>query len=725
MDAQSHSTNASANTSRSSSTHRQAPASLTSIPDATTDHQVRTTPTTPSWPVSPRLKSPASSGSRAPSVKNDDPDYALSATIRRLTPISSSVPTPTVTATAPEDGKNVPMRVPTRGGTGLETVQEGSSPNTPSIEPRPNPVDKSELDRSTETVRSDILMLPDPQQRDGRVEPPTAGKSSKVDAENKSQTPRTVSGLAKRSFSSLTGSRRPPTEPVRVMTVETETVIVPQIMDRNRDTGSVRARNSEETIRAKKEKKKRKTGSLHAGVNATKADIFESKVSHAMDEADSTDSDETFVYESNPRDLEYRHHSRTPSATSTASTIDHRGGRSRQNTRSGSSSVVAKKSMKFTNSSFRGPNTDAQDSSGRGSRNNSATPRHHHISRHHRVPHNSLFDAESPFTRSPRPSSGGELSRNPNSPRMDASRSQGYRSPRRYNGQFFDLNAGVADDESTPLMGTMRINRDRRKQQGSRDLRLVAYGDEQRHERWQRCGCCSVMLGFMLTVALVLSTLLYVVNKPLQHVEVLRIKNVLASEQELILDLEVHAVNPNLFPITVHDLSIDLFAESPYAGTSSEWEREHTRVRIPMADRRSRYKLRTKRASWSPRHNDHGIDEGTDPIDDEPGVQKLLLGRVMDLDTPLAFEPDPWRRRFQSSLGELRLARPANTTETGGSARWERVLQHDFDLIVRGVVRYQLPLSSRASTAKVAGRKTIHPDSEDTGDADNTTTTWR
>ena len=49
---------------------------------------------------------------------------------------------------------------------------------------------------------------------------------------------------------------------------------------------------------------------------SSKADIFEAKVASAVDEANSSDSEETFVYESNPPDANdrpRRFHSRTPS----------------------------------------------------------------------------------------------------------------------------------------------------------------------------------------------------------------------------------------------------------------------------------------------------------------------------------------------------------------------------------------------------------------------------
>ena len=113
---------------------------------------------------------------------------------------------------------------------------------------------------------------------------------------------------------------------------------------------------------------------------------------------------------------------------------------------------------------------------------------------------------------------------------------------------------------------------------------------------------------------------------------------------------------------------------------------------------------------WPPFSSDDGVDEGTDPIENpEPGTQKMLLGRVLEFDSPLVFDAGPVRRTPASSVGEIRLAKPGNKTEVGGSARWEHVLQHPFDLIVRGVVKYQLPLGSKTRSAKIGSRVRVLP----------------
>lgn len=629
----------------------------------------------------------------------------------------------------PEGGKDQPaptaapsasVRVPPRGisgqTSGLETVVEGSVPTTPSIDPQPDPMNGSHLEAPNADPRNghsstsnSTILNAEPKEGDKTSRP----SSTKADSESKSRAPSTSrpsSILAKRSFTSLTGKKNS-AEPQRSMTVEPDPVPAPTsgLADRARDSGSVRTRTSTETIRPKKEKKKPARKPLNPG-GASKADVFEAKVASAVDEADSSDSDETFVYESNPPDTRsHRHHSRTPSATSLASTNDHFR-QNRHGLRSGSAAVPGKKSMKFGNSLHARENDD--DLARGGPRSSSSTPRHHHIGRYGRNTHHlSLFDNDSPFgqtrqSNSPRNATGTFRNSRPNSPRTANGK---IASPRKYGGSAYDNNEDIADDERAPLMGTVRTRNRHSKRPHSRDLRALEMGEDYEPSCGSRCTGCALLIFVLIVICSGLGLFAMAVNRPLMDVEIRKITNVLASEQELMLDLDVLAVNPNLFAVTVSDLDINLFAQSPYVGTSMDWQSEHPGEEMPVDPS----ELQKRGWFWpDPAQPNDGVDEGTDP-DDPEGAQKMLLGRVEQFDSPLTFEPTPLRRNPISSVGEIRLSKPGNKTEVGGSDRWERVLQHDFDLIVRGVIKYQLPLSSKMRSAKIGSRKTVHPDSGD------------
>ena len=702
------------------------------------ERQMKPAQAPPSWPTSPRLKSPPPSktAQKAPPAKKNDADQTPSNTsMKRLAPVSNPDQAAAMQVSdtqeqlAPPSSTRTPARGPSTGTSILETVAENSVPTIPSI----GPVVPTPSDSKIEVPKVDHKMESRPEPsiaKDGEgsaAEGASKTGQAKTEAGARPRAPsssRPASEMAKRSFTSLTASKPKQPDPPRTMTVETETVTsMPQLLGpvrsgRDRDgTGSVRTKPSNETIRPKKKKEKsRKAPSLHAGTLTSKADLFEAKVASAVDEAESDDSAETFVYESNPPDSRLaRHHSRTPSATSLASQDPFSKG-SKPGVRNGSQAITGKKSQKFSSSAYNNHLDGESGPDGKGSqRNNNSTPRHHHISRHGRPHHASILDADSTFAQTNKPnsprSSTNNLSRfsRPNSPRTVNGRPTG--TPRK--GEVFDP-YDAADDERAPLIGSVRVNRTRHSRRPhSGTFRQLDYGESTDRGYcggWLGCFC----LGFVvLTVCVGISTFVIALNRPLMDVSIKRIQNVLASEQELMLDLHVSALNTNLFAITVNDLDINLFAESPYAGTTSEWQRRGQTGGLRWV---TRQRAHQSGIEWPPWHSNDGVDEGTDPIDDpDSGIQKLLLGSVLEFDSPLSFDASPFRRTNQSSVGEIRLARPGNKTEVEGSARWEKVLQHPFDLIVRGVVKYQMPLSSKTRSAKIGGRVKVLPtdDGED------------
>ena len=200
-------------------------------------------------------------------------------------------------------------------------------------------------------------------------------------------------------------------------------------------------------------------------------------------------------------------------------------------------------------------------------------------------------------------------------------------------------------------------------------------------------------------------------SKDLIDVHVNDIRNVLASEQELMLDLRLHAINPNIVTVQVNDLDINIFAKSKYVGTSSLWRDTHPKSKNNQSEIRH------------PSENDDSMhtmdDDYSDPFEDpETDSQTMLLGRIFQFDSPLVFDASPIQKHHSSSTGEVRLAKPGNRTEEGGSARWEKVSQHKFILIVRGVIKYSLPINSKTRSATISGHVLVYPGD----DEDNTET---
>lgn len=355
----------------------------------------------------------------------------------------------------------------------------------------------------------------------------------------------------------------------------------------------------------------------------------------------------------------------------------------------------------------RGPSQTGRPASGN-------TTHHHHIGRYGRGGHASLFNSDSPFpnaTKSMR-SAAGQISprssRNPQAVHVT-------KSPRKIEEiMSYDLEGEGADDERTPLVGSIRSGRNRRRPlPGS--VRHI-YSEDRGHRFCGRVTAFTSLGSVLAILVAAIVVILIMCSKPLVDVHVKDIRNVLASEQEIMLDLHVQAMNPNFIAIQISDLDVNIFAKSKHVGTSSLWRAGHLQ-RLP---RKSRPRSQSDQVASQQdpslldpsdiiSHLDGGVDEGTDPIDDPAAdSQTMLLGQIFEFDSPLIFEASPIRHHSDGSVGEVRLAKPGNRTEEGGSERWEHVLQYDFELIVRGVVKYSLPISSRLRRANISGSILVH-----------------
>lgn len=435
---------------------------------------------------------------------------------------------------------------------------------------------------------------------------------------------------------------------------------------------------------------------------SSKADIFEAKIASAVDEANTSDSEETFVYDSNPPDggdrSTRRFHSRTPSATSMASQADRQ--RSIYSVMEGGPSHGPKKGMKFVNTLNNGGENQNPEDDGKGTgRSVGGSARgtarhHHHIGRWGRQPgngHASLFDNESPFPHAAKSKINGQQSRHssgPPSPRMHHHSLSHKRS--NYQMSHYDMDDTTgADDERTPLMGSAR--RSGRSRRGPHNLRQAeSQSFDGRPSYLNRFAACLVLTMMLLLVITGAIGFMFATSQPMSDIEILSIKNVVTSEQVLMFDLTVKAHNPNIVVVTVDQANLEIFAKSEHAGTDSDWWRK-----LDGPD------------------DVHALDDPINdppPDDDDDSKPNVLLGRITEFDSPLTFEGSLFHKGTSSSTGEMQLAYPGNGT-SGGSERWERIYQDEFDLIVKGVVKYTLPLSARLRSATVAGRTHVKPNS--------------
>ncbi|XMA07682.1 hypothetical protein WAI453_000473 [Rhynchosporium graminicola] len=688
---------------------------------------------TPRWPISPRLRSPPPVN-KPPIIPPRKIDQELpSINVQSLPQQAEQKEGKQGSAESEaEDLLSIPgMRTPARGVSGtsstLETVQEISQPSTPSefdsaLEKVEQGSSQSLIDQDNSTDNASTKTIKAKTAIAASESGSESGGKGDIKMRSTSAVPQTTArpnGPSAKPFTGV-GRGKPSGEgSTRNMTVETETVSsIPQIAVGGPagagNNGSIRTKPSSETIRPKKEKKKtaRKAPSVTSGTASSKADIFEAKVASAVDEANSSDSEETFVYESNPPEASERprrFHSRTPSATSMASQIDQRNGV--RTIMDGHHSVAMKKSMKFANSyNSTGQEQTTGEDDGKGTaRSNVGTGRgtthHHHIGgRWSRNGggngHPSLFDNESPFPNATKQKTGNSPRQpsQPSSPRMANTRMAGNGKRASPIHSAYDLDDG-ADDERTPLVSTVRTSRSGRGRRQASSMRQLEH-QASRHDRSflaRFAGC--LVLAVMIT--LVLSGVIgftFATTQALTDVKIIALKNIIASEQDVILDMKVQARNPNLVVVSIDTTDLVIFAKSKYAGTDSEWWKHPSRADL------FRRGLR--------RRDDDPLDPPLSGGGDNTSPN-LVIGHVYAFYSPLTFEGSPFHAEPYTSLGQIRIDHPGNDTSPSGSERWGRVVQHEFDLIVRGTLKYTLPLSPKVRSVSVEARVTVKPNAAD------------
>jgi hypothetical protein len=259
-----------------------------------------------------------------------------------------------------------------------------------------------------------------------------------------------------------------------------------------------------------------------------------------------------------------------------------------------------------------------------------------------------------------------------------------------------------ADDERTPLIAsTVRSTRSVRGRRNPATMRsLESQAFRQKPSYLSRFAACLVVTMMLLLVITGAIGFMFATSQPLTDIELVAVRNVLASEPELMFDLTVKAHNPNIVVVTIDQANLEIFAKSEHAGTDSDW------WKMPNGPK-------------TPGHGD--VDEGKDsdvhvqddPPDDPPdddSAPNMRLGTITEFDSPLSFEGSFFNKGVSSSTGEVRLHLPGNHS-AGGSERWSRIIQDEFDLIVKGVVRYSLPLSQRVRSAPISGRTSVKPNS--------------
>lgn len=177
-------------------------------------------------------------------------------------------------------------------------------------------------------------------------------------------------------------------------------------------------------------------------------------------------------------------------------------------------------------------------------------------------------------------------------------------------------------------------------------------------------------------------------TKELSDATIVGIESAVVSSDELVFNVVVEALNPGWFTIVVEDVEIDIFAKSGYLGTDNT-------DRTDKTDK---------------------TDNTDKTVETVETVETVLLGSVYNLESPVAFPGGFFNRDVVRQIGELKLISPGknltsadNSTNPDNNDKWQVICKHPFDLIIRGSLKYNLPISKNVRSIVVTKTSYIDP----------------
>ena len=473
-----------------------------------------------------------------------------------------------------------------------------------------------------------------------------------------------TSAAAKQVATNKSGSG--PLAPPAVQ-VETETVPSVPSLAVQTGGGSLRIKRSQDSVPRGNVKVKKRLSKL---ATASKADMFAAKVAYAVDEADSSDSDETFVYDANPvpQDLPRRPYLRTRSASSLPQSPRLH---NRPSTLAGAGSGPPTLSATAVNTpttqlpSFvpeNHPGNPTNDQSSRsGSR--SASPATSNRGRSSKTRKTSDSPQRRSFSRGP-----FVVSRTPSpagygSDRQLPSHADSLRAKNNYLNRWRStvVTDGDGDDEDDYADSFRREGRLRPatestplRHMGSqyRNLARGSYGsyvNPSPHDFGRNAKPAPlyvrVTLWTMIALTCVLSFsfifgLFLASSRPLQDTHIARIAEIVPSDKELVFSMVVGAKNPGYLSVQISDAELDIFATSKHV------------------DKKKR---------------------------------TVLLGNVTELESPLLYRGTFFQHPNEWALAGVKMVTPcAGPNDEAACWQWGNISSHAFELTVRGSLRYRV-----------------------------------
>ena len=165
--------------------------------------------------------------------------------------------------------------------------------------------------------------------------------------------------------------------------------------------------------------------------------------------------------------------------------------------------------------------------------------------------------------------------------------------------------------------------------------------------------------------------------------------NIVVSQEELVMDVIVQSGNPNILPVLMGDtINIDIFARSDHMD-----DKPHHPQLSHSRNPRNQIIASPFWPPWGdPAKPPRDRSAPPKNLTDGPS---LLLGTIHTLEAPLLFPPTSFKRvPWTTQKGQMKLVGPA-VNATDGPEKWKKVIAEDFELIVRGTMKYRAPIGGR------------------------------
>ena len=239
---------------------------------------------------------------------------------------------------------------------------------------------------------------------------------------------------------------------------------------------------------------------------------------------------------------------------------------------------------------------------------------------------------------------------------------------------------------SSKQQSQIQANYDRR-----RNGRFVKPQQESRC--WPGVAGTAILVSTLLILTMITVGFVFQTSRSLENVTLHNVTNIVVSQEELIMDILVEAGNPNILPVLVGDhIAIDIFARSDH-----------------FDDKPQHQRMARGLPAWPPWNPDTPSSPRTKPPQNVTEGTSILLGTIHSLEAPLSFPPTSFKReQFTIQKGQMKLVGPA-VNATDGPEKWKKCILFDFELILRGTMKYHAPVGGRERAVAVEWRGTVDP----------------